>query len=88
MATHDRQALKQLETDDDMSVSDVINQLDLHGIPVKDEFGLHRNRNSLRVTLMKDAWQAAGRSLESPGSVQQYWFENRDMLLIDFNTDA
>lgn len=89
MATgqHGRQALKQLRADDDMSISDVVDGLNLNGVPIKETFQLHPNRQSLRVAVMKGAWQAEGRDIQNPGKVDQYWFEGTGFVLLDFNNE-
>lgn len=89
MATgqHDRKALRQLRTDDEMSISDVVTQLDLDGVPIKDDYSLIPQQRSLTVTVMKDAWMDQGRSLDDPGTVDQYWFEGTGLILLDFNDE-
>lgn len=89
MATgqHERQALRQLRSDDEMSITDVVSQLDLNGVPVRDEFSLIPQQQSLTVTVMKDAWKEQGRTLDEPGTVDEYWFEGLGIVLLDFNNE-
>lgn len=70
-----------------MSITDVVAELDLDGVPVKDSFSLITQQQSLTVTVMKDAWEEQDRSLDEPGSVDQYWFEGTGLVLLDLNDD-
>lgn len=70
---------------DDMDIQDVLDELDLDGLPYKDDVSLVKQRQSLTMTVFADAWRDAGHTLSNPGTVQVYWFEGSDMLLVDLN---
>lgn len=42
---------------------------------------------TLRLTIMKDAWKDAGIDIEDPGGVQQYYFEEEGVLVVDLNQE-
>jgi len=57
------------------------------GFPRRERFELQASGGSVRSCLMKDAVREAGHDPDSPGVGEQYWFESRDMLVIDLRTD-
>lgn len=70
-----------------MSITDLMTELDLEGVPIKDEFSLIHQKGSLTVSVMSDAWKEQGRTVDDPGTVDQYWFEGTGLVLLDFNND-
>jgi len=79
-------ALRQNATED-MNIDTVLSNLDLGGLPVHDDVQLVRQRQSLTMTVFADAWRSAGHTLDEPGSVHAYWFEDDDILIVDLNND-
>lgn len=69
-------------------MSDVFDGLDLQGAPKGYSPSLVRQRRSLTMTVPKRAWEDANRSLDDPGTVDAYWFEDSEMLLVDLSNDA
>jgi hypothetical protein len=87
MGATDRSALSQLSTDD-QTVSEVIDSLDLSGVPIRERgCSLHRNKSSLRVTIMADAWQDQDIRPSDAPAVDQYYFPDTGFLLVDLNTN-
>jgi len=43
------------------------------------------NGRSLRMTVMKEAWDDAGRSVEEPGDVLQLYFPQSEILIVDLS---
>lgn len=57
-------------------------------IPKYEHSGLQRhNASSLRLTIMEDAWKDAGIDQENPGEVNQYYFEEEGLLVVDLDQD-
>lgn len=54
-------------------------------VPKQEDMRLLRNRESLRMTIMQQAWRDAGIDIENPGRWKQYYFENSGFVLIDLN---
>lgn len=56
--------------------------------PVRGRYSLTRvgNRDALRVLLMQEAWEGT-RDPENPGKVDQYYFDDEDIVVIDLNPD-
>jgi len=46
---------------------------------------INHNNRSFRTTLIKDACLSAERALDEPGDVTQWWFQDRDLLVIDLS---
>jgi len=46
---------------------------------------LNHSNGSFRTTLIKEACESAGHSLEDPGDAVQWWFQDRDLLVIDLS---
>lgn len=63
-----------------MSLDDLIS-----GGPNPQTSSLVRQHESFTTTLLKQACQEAGHSLDDPGSVDQYWFRDQQMLVIDLD---
>lgn len=93
MATNE--AAKQLKTVDngltnacpeDMDIEEFLRTLDVDGIPTKQDLSLIPQRQSLTATIDKQAWQAAGISLETAGSVDAYCYHDHGLILIDLNS--
>ena len=53
--------------------------------PRSKTMSLNRVRRSLTITLMKDAWRETEHSLEDPGHAEEWWFPEKDVLVIDLN---
>jgi len=69
------------------TASQLIQELRPDGAPVRRQSNLIRNNQSFQMTLMKRAVVESERSLEDPGQVDQYYFEDEDMVVIDLQTD-
>jgi hypothetical protein len=56
--------------------------------PVRDRYSLTRvgDRNALRVLLMQEAWQGT-RDPDNPGKVDQYYFADEELVVIDLTPD-
>lgn len=73
---------------DTMSSAELASQLDLEGALVQHgSLSLGTQRQSFRMTVPKNAALAAGHNLDNPGSVDSYWCQEHDLLIIDLDTD-
>ena len=70
-----------------MSSAELADQLDIEAALVREQHSLGRQNNSYRMTVPQAAAQAAGHTLDNPGSVVSYWDRQNDLLIIDLNTD-
>lgn len=71
---------------DDMTVSELVESLDLDGVPIQQRnCSLHQGNGSLRCTVMSEAWQHQGVDPDSPGTVDEYYFPDSGFLILDFN---
>jgi len=53
------------------------------GMPVRREMTLSKNRYSLYVTIMKEAWEDAGIDPDEPGAVDQYYYPDEGVVVLD-----
>lgn len=56
------------------------------GGPRHQETSLIRNRNSLQAILMQQAWKDAGESLDNPGTIDQWYFPDEEIVVFDLST--
>lgn len=49
---------------------------------------LNHSEGSFRATLIKDAVIDAGRTLEDPGTVDQYYFPDKGVIVFDLEQDG
>jgi hypothetical protein len=56
-------------------------------LPEKRRTKLSPSNQSFQITLMKRAVDAAGRELDDPGTVEQIWFEDEQLVVIDLSND-
>ena len=52
------------------------------GLKVADS-SLIRQRDSLTITLIKDAWEDAGINVDDPGTVSQFYDAESGLIIID-----
>jgi len=67
-----------------MDSESVLQALDANR-PYRRTFRLHRNRQSLRVTVPSDCWQEAGRSLDEPGEAEVYYLPDEGVMVVDLD---
>lgn len=67
--------------------NDLIRELRPDETPEMVSTKLSRSNESFQTTLMKSAVTKSGRSLDSPGEVDQFFFEDEQMLVIDLRQD-
>lgn len=65
--------------------SELVEQLRADGSPRKTTTSITRNHRSFQTTLMKRAMRESEQSLEDPGQVDQIWFSDEGMLVLDLN---
>jgi len=70
-----------------MQPSTLVEELQSTNSPQKRRTSLISGAGSFNVTLMKCAVDDAGRSPDQPGNVDQYWFEDEQMVVIDLSND-
>lgn len=63
-------------------ISSLISQIQGGG-PRRTTNQLIHNNGSLQVTVQSEAWRAAGFSRDDPPEVDQYWFPNEGLVVID-----
>jgi hypothetical protein len=44
-----------------------------------------QGEGALVVSIMKEAWQEAGHEVDDPGDVDQWYYPDKDVVLIDLN---
>ena len=67
--------------------ADLVQALKPEGSPRTTRTSLTRNNQSVQTVLMKKAIEEAGRDFENPGRVQQYWFKEEGMLVLDLSRE-
>ena len=70
------------------SIKSILEKLDSEMFPIYKSIDLsrnHENGHSLRMTLMKEAWESSGVDPDDPGSVNQYYLEDLDLLIVDLD---
>lgn len=67
-------------------MNDLLSEFDETRLPRKYTLDLIRQRRSLTVTLPADSWRDAGHELDDPQSVDAFWFESSEWLLINLST--
>lgn len=73
------------ETD---SIQEILERLESDAIPRYKSVNLQKNREyTLRMTVMKEALEASGIDHEDPGSVNQYYLEDLDLLVVDLDQE-
>lgn len=59
---------------------------DLSSFPRHQSVSLINNNNdTLRMTVMKEAWEDAGRSQQEPGSAFQLYYPDAELLIVDLS---
>jgi hypothetical protein len=48
---------------------------------------LSKTNGSLRLFLMKEAWRESSHSLDNPGEVEQWYFEDEGIVLIELEPE-
>lgn len=71
------------ETIENMDINGFLERWGMDDLPSGDTMTLHRNRQSLRVALPAEFWQANGRSLDEPGEVDIYYWKGLGIAMID-----
>lgn len=56
-------------------------------MPRTRTFSLQAKGNSLVCTVMKKAWRDAGEEFDNPGTVEQTYYPEEGLVVLDFNTD-
>jgi hypothetical protein len=72
-----------VQTIENMDIDGFLDDLDLNALPRRDEMTLHRNRQSLRMTLPADFWQENNPSLDEPGDVEVVYWNELGIAMID-----
>jgi len=72
-----------VQTIENMDIDGFLDDLDLNALPQRDDMTLHRNRQSLRMTLPSDLWQENGHSLDEPGDVEVVYWNDLGVAMID-----
>ncbi len=67
--------------------SELVDRLREEGSPRKTTTSITRNHRSYQTTLMKRAIRESDQSLEEPGEVDQIWFADEGMLVLNLNGD-
>ena len=72
---------------DTMSLEQLLEQLDLDGIPTRQRASLvPQGGNSLTVTVQKRAWKEANISIDNAGEIETYHYPKHGLLLLDLNS--
>lgn len=75
-------------TADGVDMLDLMDSIDLNRIPImQPNCSLGKTNNSLRCMIMREAWQDQDIDIDSPGTVDQYYFPQQGFLVIDFNDE-
>lgn len=61
----------------------LIDDIRADGYPRRETYSLLPMDGAVRLAVMADAVREAGHDIDDPGSVEQYWFESKDMIVID-----
>lgn len=54
-------------------------------VPKHRNYQLTPHHGTMQLTVMPDAWKGAGRTQDEPGDVDQYYFEEQDLLVVDLS---
>ncbi len=65
------------------AASDLIASLREHGYPVRTQTSLVRNSSAVKVCLNIEAIRESDHDVEDPGSVDQFWFPEEDIIVLD-----
>jgi len=57
------------------------------GGPRHQRVSLVRNRTSLRTVIMQEAWQSEGIDPETAGEVEQWYFPDEGLVVIDLEVE-
>lgn len=60
-----------------------LEQLRMQSIPQKRAYSLQPKDDGIVMTLMKEGCRDAGIDFDDPGTADQYYFEDRQMLVVD-----
>lgn len=63
---------------------DILDDLRETDMAKSERISIQQQRQSLYCTIMKDAWRDAGESLSDPGHVRQWYYPDKQMLVIEF----
>lgn len=66
---------------------DRISELQGDGYPTRKTSKLTPNSGSFHLTVMRRAVVESGRNVDDPGEVDQYFFEEEGMVVIDLKDD-
>lgn len=64
---------------------DQIEDLRPDGQPIRTTSKLTRNNGSFHMRLMKRAVDESGREPENPGEIDQYYYEDEELVVIDLS---
>jgi len=64
-----------------------ISRLHPEDLPEKRRTKLSASNQSYQLTLMKRAVVDAGRDIDDPGTVEQIWYEDEQLVVIDLSND-
>jgi hypothetical protein len=57
------------------------------GQPRKERYPLHNVNGGITTAVLKRAVKEAGHDPDDPGGAEHYWYESKDMVVIDLRPD-